>query len=194
MAHNPPYFQPPLMITLHCTVASLVTDSPTCSRWLKSRLAKQTSSDRHLSISYHQLQFSFFEFFLNFFCLCSYSFKNFRIIYLCSYSFFLPELILHHYSVEGYCFNQVRMKIGWQILWNTIPFCETFKISCLMGKLRTRDFFFGKHLKDRSSRLVHWLSITVSAKRPVKNPSIWKESLAWIVLWMRAVRGGNLEG
>ena len=52
MAHNPPYFQPPLMITLHCTVASLVTDSPTCSRWLKSRLAKQTSSDRHLSISY----------------------------------------------------------------------------------------------------------------------------------------------
>ena len=48
-----------------------------------------------------QLQFSFF--FEFFFCLCSYSFKIFRIIYLCSYSFFfLPELILHKYSVEGY--------------------------------------------------------------------------------------------
>ena len=29
---------------------------------------------------------------------------------------------------------------------------------------------------------------------PVKNPSIWKESLAWIVLWIRFVRGENLEG
>ena len=29
-------------------------------------------------------------------------FQFFRIIYLCSYSFFLPELILHKYSVEGY--------------------------------------------------------------------------------------------
>ena len=46
-----------------------------------------------------------FHFFLNFFCLCSYSFKFFRIIYLCSYSFFLPELILHKYSVEGYASN-----------------------------------------------------------------------------------------
>ena len=46
-----------------------------------------------------QLQFSFF---FDFFCLCSYSFKIFRIIYLCSYSFFLPEFILHKYSVEGY--------------------------------------------------------------------------------------------
>ena len=33
--------------------------------------------------------------------LCSYSFKFFRIIYFCSYIFFLPELILHKYSVEG---------------------------------------------------------------------------------------------
>ena len=34
--------------------------------------------------------------------LGSYSFDFSRIIYLCSYSFFLPELILHKYSVEGY--------------------------------------------------------------------------------------------
>ena len=29
---------------------------------------------------------------------------------------------------------------------------------------------------------------------PVKNPSIWKESLTWIVPWIRSVRGENLEG
>ena len=28
-------------------------------------------------------------------------------------------------------------------------------------------------------------------ERPVKNPSIWKESLTWIVPWMRSVRGGE---
>ena len=31
-------------------------------------------------------------------------------------------------------------------------------------------------------------------ERPVKNPSIWKESLTWIVPWVRSVRGWNLEG
>ena len=31
-------------------------------------------------------------------------------------------------------------------------------------------------------------------ERPVKNPSIWKESLTWIVPWIRSVRGRNLEG
>ena len=31
------------------------------------------------------------------------------------------------------------MKIGGHILWNAKPICETFKISCLMGKLHTRD-------------------------------------------------------
>ena len=31
-------------------------------------------------------------------------------------------------------------------------------------------------------------------ERPVKNPSIWKESLTWIVPWIRSVRGWNLEG
>ena len=31
-------------------------------------------------------------------------------------------------------------------------------------------------------------------ERPVKNPSVWKESLSWIVPWIRSVRGENLEG
>ena len=31
------------------------------------------------------------------------------------------------------------MKNGGQIPWNAIPVCETFKISCLMGRLHTKD-------------------------------------------------------
>ena len=85
------------------------------------------------------------------------------------------------------------MKVGGQILWNACRICGTFKISCLMGKLHTRDVL-GNHLKDQSFRLVHWLSITLFCERPVKNPSIWKESLTWIVPWIRSVRGENLEG
>ena len=30
------------------------------------------------------------------------------------------------------------MKNGGQIPWNGIPICETFKISCLMGRLHTK--------------------------------------------------------
>ena len=56
------------------------------------------------------------------------------------------------------------MKIGGQILWTVIPICETFKISRLMGKPRMRDVL--KNLsKDQSSRLVHWLSNTLSLRR-----------------------------
>ena len=33
-----------------------------------------------------------------------------------------------------------------------------------------------------------------TAERPVKNPSIWKENITWIVPRIRSVRGVNLEG
>ena len=33
-----------------------------------------------------------------------------------------------------------------------------------------------------------------NCEKPVKNPSIWKESLTWIVRWIRSVRGENMEG
>ena len=33
-----------------------------------------------------------------------------------------------------YCCNQVWMKNGGQIPWTVTPICETFKISCLMGR------------------------------------------------------------
>ena len=39
------------------------------------------------------------------------------------------------------------MKVGGQIPWNVTPICETFKISCLMGKHHKRDVV-GNHSKD----------------------------------------------
>ena len=63
-----------------------------------------------------------------------------------------------------YCCNQVWMKIVGQIPRNVVPICETFKISCLMGKLHTRGVL-ETHLKDQSFRLVHWLSITQNLRK-----------------------------
>ena len=56
------------------------------------------------------------------------------------------------------------MKNGRQIPWNTFPICETFKISCLVGRPPMKDVL-GNHLKDQSFRLVHWLSITLSPRK-----------------------------
>ena len=56
------------------------------------------------------------------------------------------------------------MKIGGQIPWSVLPICETFKISCLMGKLQTEDVW-ENHLKDQLLRLVHWLSITLFLRK-----------------------------
>ena len=56
------------------------------------------------------------------------------------------------------------MKVGGQIPWNVTPICETFKISCLMGRRPMKDVL-GNHLKDRSFRLVHWLSITLFLRK-----------------------------
>ena len=56
------------------------------------------------------------------------------------------------------------MESGGQIPWNAFPICETFKISCLMGKLHTKD---GSEcpLMDQSFRLVHWFEYyPISAK------------------------------
>ena len=56
------------------------------------------------------------------------------------------------------------MKNGGQIPWNAIPICETFKISCLMGRLHTKDVLENL-LKDQSFRLVHWLSIILFLRK-----------------------------
>ena len=56
------------------------------------------------------------------------------------------------------------MKNGEQIPWNVIPICETFKISCLMGKLRTKGVLENL-LMDQSFRLVHWLTKTLFLRK-----------------------------
>ena len=87
------------------------------------------------------------------------------------------------------------MKNGGQIPWNVLPICETCKISRLMGRPQVKDGS-ENNLKVRSFRLVHSLVeyFNISAKKLVKNPSVWKESLTWIVPWIRSVRARNLEG
>ena len=62
------------------------------------------------------------------------------------------------------CCSQVWVKIGGQIPWNAFPICETFKSSCLMGRPHMREVL-GNHLKNRSFRLVHWLSITLFLRK-----------------------------
>ena len=62
-----------------------------------------------------------------------------------------------------------------------------------MGKLHRRRF--GKLFKGPIipfGSLVEYHPFT--AKDPVKNPSIWKDSLTWNIPWIRIVRGKNLEG
>ena len=91
------------------------------------------------------------------------------------------------------CCSQVWMNNGGQIPWNAFPICETFKISYLMGRLHAKGVLEDLFM-DRLFHLVHWLSIILNCEGPVKNPSIWKESLTWIVPRIRSVRGVNLEG
>ena len=74
--------------------------------------------------------------------------------------------------------------------------CQTYfrNIQDLLsdGKHHTRDTL-GDHSKDRSFRLVHWLSITPFLRK-TSQESINLESFTWIVLRIRFVRGVNLEG
>ena len=56
---------------------------------------------------------------------------------------------------------QVWMKNGGQLPWKVKPFCETFKISCLLGCLIRKTFWRTLFFKDQSFRLVHWLSIAL---------------------------------
>ena len=85
------------------------------------------------------------------------------------------------------------MKNGGQFSWNALPICGIFKTSCLMGRRPMKDVL-GKPFKGPIipfGSLVEYHPLT--AKGPVKNPSIWKESLTWIAPRIRIVRGVNLE-
>ena len=93
-----------------------------------------------------------------------------------------------------YCCNQVWMKIGGRIPWNVIPICETFRISCLMGKHPIWETFWETIWRTYYSFWFTCWVLPYLCERPVKNLSIWKESLTWSVPWIRSVRGENSEG
>ena len=81
----------------------------------------------------------------------------------------------------------------WADSMNVTAICEKSQIYDLMGRRPMKDVL-GNHLMDRLFHLVHWLSITFYCERSVKNPSIWKESLTWIVPRIRSERGGIWKG
>ena len=58
-----------------------------------------------------QLQFSVFFFFFEFFLVMQLQFQNFPNYLVMQLQFFLPELILHQYSVEGLCLLVRRVKV-----------------------------------------------------------------------------------
>ena len=89
--------------------------------------------------------------------------------------------------------SQVWMKNGEQIPWNALLICETFKISCLVGRLHTKDVLENL-LKDQLFILVHWLSFTLFLRKTIQESINLGESLTWMVLWIRSVRGEILEG
>ena len=77
------------------------------------------------------------------------------------------------------------MKVGGQILWN---------VHLSDGKT-PYERRFGKPIKGPIipfGSLVEYFSCFCEG--PVKNPTLWKESLTWIVPWIRFIRGVNFEG
>ena len=76
------------------------------------------------------------------------------------------------------CYSYLR-KVLRSVVWWEDPIWETFwETIC-----RT----------DHSVWFTGW-ALPYFCERPVKNPSIWEESLTWIFPWIRSVRGVNLEG
>ena len=85
------------------------------------------------------------------------------------------------------------MNIGGQIPWNALPVFETEKISYLMGRPHMRDVL-GNHLKRTIipfGSLVEYYSITAKDQSRIHQ---FGKSFTSIVLWIRSVRGRNLEG
>ena len=90
---------------------------------------------------------------------------------------------------QQYCGNQVWMKNGGRIPWNVTAICETFKISCLMGRHHMKGVLENL-LKDQSfpfgSLVEYYLCF---CERPIETTSIWSKSLARYVPWICVVSG-----
>ena len=78
---------------------------------------------------------------------------------------------------------------GGRVPWHATAICETYKISCLLG----RDLMRGSsdnHLKDQSFHLVQWSNTTpYLCKRLVATASVRQESHARYIPWLCVTRG-----
>ena len=86
------------------------------------------------------------------------------------------------------------MKVGGQIRWNVFPICETFKISCLMGRLHTKGVF-GEPFKGPiipSGSLVEYYPI--SAKDQSRIHQIGKKVFPGLFLGYALYAGGIWKG
>ena len=92
------------------------------------------------------------------------------------------------------CCSQVWMKNAGQIPWNAFPICETFKISCLMGRLHTKgvleDLFKGPIVPFGS--LVEYRPIT--AKDQSRIHQFGKKVLPGLFLGYALYAGGIWKG
>ena len=95
-----------------------------------------------------------------------------------------------------YCCNQVWMKIGGQISMECkTAICETFKISCLMGRRITKDVL-ENHLKDHHSvsSSIGW-SVTLFLRKTSQESINLAQKSYLIVSWIRVcTRGGIWKG
>ena len=86
------------------------------------------------------------------------------------------------------------MKIGGQIPRNAKNLSAKHSRSLVWWEDPIRKTFWETILRTGYSIwFIGWAS-PYNCERPVKNPSIWKESITWIVPRIRIVCGGNLEG
>ena len=60
------------------------------------------------------------------------------------------------------------MKNGWQIPWNVAAICETFKISCLMGRHHMKDVLECP-LTNQQYRLEQWSNITLFLRKTYRD-------------------------
>ena len=85
------------------------------------------------------------------------------------------------------CCNQVWVKNGGRILWSVTAICETFKISCLMGK------HFPNAIRRTIQRTNYsiWCNGRMSpylCERQIETTAIWSKRLARYSLDMRCTR------
>ena len=80
------------------------------------------------------------------------------------------------------------MKVGGQIPWSAAAICETFKISCLMGK----HFTNGDSVNLQRTNNSVWFDGRMSlhfCQRPVATASVRQESLTRNILRLCIIRG-----